>query len=148
MASSRIVSAERIIPAPRHQLFEIVATPALHSVIDGSGSVQAIVAGPDRLALGVQFGASMRIGVGYKVTNTVSAFVEDECIAWHHFAGFVWSYAFSDVEGGTKVVERFDYSNLLGLGIAFTPTPKRNQQNMAKTLERLERYALTGSAEA
>ena len=148
MASSRVVSAERIINAPRQQLFDIVATPALHSVIDGSGSVEEIIKGPERLSLGATFGAAMHLGVGYKVTNTVLTFVDGEAISWRHGGGFTWISEFSDVDGGTKVVERFDYSGLLGLTIAFTPTPKRNQQNMAKTLERLERYALTGSPDA
>jgi hypothetical protein len=148
MTTRRIVSTQRTIPAPRHQLFEIVANPKLHTVIDGSGSVKATTSGPDRLALGARFGMAMHLGLGYKVTNVVSTFVEDEAIGWHHFAGFEWKYTFADVDGGTLVTESFDYSNLLGLAIALTKTPKANQANMAKTLERLERYALTGNAEA
>lgn len=145
--SRRVVEAQRTIAAPRHQLFEIVANPNLHPIIDGSGSVQRPSTDAERLSLGAHFGMSMHLGLGYKVTNTVSTFVEDEAIAWHHFAGFIWSYEFTDVEGGTLVTERFDYSNLLGLAIAATKIPATNQRNMVKTLERLDRYARTGSAD-
>lgn len=90
---------------------------------------------------------AMKIGLGYKVQNTVSTFDEGTAIAWHHFAHFIWRYDLVDVDGGTKVTESFDYSNPLGIGLSLTSMPQKNRSNMEKTLERLDRYVTTGSAE-
>ena len=41
------------------------------------------------------------------------------------------------VEGGTLVTETFDYSKPWGIVLIPTGMPKKNQQGMVKTLERL-----------
>jgi hypothetical protein len=147
MTSKRVVSVSRIISAPREAIFHVLATPLLHPVIDGSGSVKAPTHDPGTLSLGAKFGMAMNTGFGYKVQNTVSTFDEGTSIAWHHFAHFIWRYDLVDVDGGTKVTESFDYSNLLGIGLSLTSMPEKNRSNMEKTLERLDRYVTTGSAE-
>jgi len=145
MTKRRVVSAKRIIAAPKEAIFEVLATPALHSVIDGSGSVEAPTSDPGRLFLGAKFGMEMKIGLGYKVKNTVSTFEEGTSIAWHHYAHFIWRYDLVEVDGSTEVTESFDYSNALGLTIALSKIPQNNKRNMEKTLERLDRYVTTGS---
>ena len=145
MTNRRVVQAKRTIAAPKEAIFEVLATPSLHSVIDGSGSVKAPTDDPGRLSLGAKFGMSMKLGLGYKVKNTVSTFEEGRAIAWHHVAHFIWRYDLVDVDGGTEVTESFDYSALLGLTIAMTKIPENNRHNMEKTLERLDRYVTTGS---
>ena len=147
MTTRRVVSASRIIAAPREAIFKVLATPALHPVIDGSGSVKAPTDDPGTLLLGAKFGMAMKLGLGYKVQNTVSTFEEGRSIAWHHFAGFIWRYDLVDVEAGTEVTESFDYSNLLGVGLSLTAFPQNNLRNIEKTLGRLDHYVTTGSAE-
>jgi uncharacterized protein YndB with AHSA1/START domain len=147
MTNRRVVSATRIINAPRAEIFRVLATPSLHPIIDGSGSVEAPTNDPGTLFLGAKFGMAMKLGLGYKVQNTVSTFEQDRAIAWHHFARFIWRYDLEDVDGGTKVTESFDYSNAAGIALALTAFPKNNQANMEKTLVRLERYVTTGSAD-
>ena len=83
---------------------------------------------------------SMKIGVPYKIENTVVAFVDNETIAWKHFGGHVWRYELRDgAEPGTSVVtETFDWSTSKGpLFIELAGYPKRNAKAMEKTLDRL-----------
>jgi uncharacterized protein YndB with AHSA1/START domain len=141
--ATRIVSATRIIPAPPEAIFDLLADPEGQVRIDGSGSVKATKGNPARLSLGAKFSMSMKVGIPYSVTNTVSSFEEGRCIAWHHFAQFIWRYDLEPVEGGTKVTESFDYSKPWGLLLP-PGTAKKNQTNMDKTLARIEELVTEG----
>ena len=112
----------------------------MHAVIDGSGSVQGSrVDGPERLSLGEKFGMNMRIGLPYRIRNTVVEFDEGKRIAWRHFGHHVWRYELEPVDGGTKVTETFDYSNARSPRfIELMGYPRKHPEGMAKTLERLE----------
>ena len=46
------VTVERIIPAPAEKIFDLLADPAGHARIDGSGTVTAARSGGRRLANG------------------------------------------------------------------------------------------------
>jgi hypothetical protein len=62
MNNRYLVSRDRFIPAAPEAIFEVLATPALHSVIDGSGTVRgAQPRGPGRLDLGARFGMEMTL---------------------------------------------------------------------------------------
>lgn len=62
--SRHVVSETRVIAAPRQRLFDLVADPAMHPHIDGSGTVRAPTAeAPERLGPGVRFGMGMRMGL-------------------------------------------------------------------------------------
>ncbi|MDH4076057.1 MAG: hypothetical protein OEW29_08980, partial [Acidimicrobiia bacterium] len=66
----RVVSASRVIAASPEAIFDILADPNQHHVIDGSDTVQAARAGnPARLTLGARFGMDMKMGVPYRITN-------------------------------------------------------------------------------
>src|SRR5712692_3821151 len=107
----KIISVERVIPATAQKIFDLLADPAMHPVLDGSGTVQRSRArNPERLSLGAKFGMGMRLGGRYRVRNKVSEFEEGKRIAWHHFAHNVWRYELEPVDGGTLVRESFDYS--------------------------------------
>jgi hypothetical protein len=89
----RFVSRSRIVAASPEAIFALLANPARHHEIDGSGTViSAQDDAPARLSLGSKFGMSMKVGVPYRIENTVVAFVENETIAWKHFGGHVWRY--------------------------------------------------------
>lgn len=146
MGKERKVSASRVIEADRQALFDIVADPAMHPVIDGSGSVRAIQADqPGRLAKGATFGMDMKLGAAYPITNTVVEFVEGERIAWRHFNGHRWRYEFADTDGGTQVTETFDWSTAKGKRtLEVAGFPKRNLKGMEATLARLDDVAING----
>ena len=72
MAKNRAVSRTRFIKASPEAIFEVVSNSAKHSLIDGSGSVMSAREGtPTQLVMGTEFGMNMKIGVPYKMQNTV-----------------------------------------------------------------------------
>jgi uncharacterized protein YndB with AHSA1/START domain len=151
-----VVSVEKVIPAPADAIFALLADPARHPDIDGSGAVkQAKADAPQRLALGSTFGMSMRLGIPYSMVNTVIEFEDNRRIAWQarppgfvgrFSAGRIWRYELEPVEGGTRVKETWDLSEdkqrmLLRLG----GLPDKTRHNMEKTLERIEKLTAAPS---
>jgi hypothetical protein len=141
-SSTKIVSVERFIPAAPGLIFEILADPRQHSKIDGSGSIKAAqISAPPRLSLGAKFAMDMKIGLPYKMTNTVVEFEENRRIAWQHFGGHIWRYILEPVDGGTKVTEQFDYKhNKSSLFLKIMRAIPNNEKAMIKTLENIEKY--------
>ena len=139
---TKIVSVERFVPVAPGLIFEVLADPRQHSKIDGSGSVKAArVSAPPRLSLDAKFTMDMNIGVPYKMTNAVVEFEENRRIAWQHFGGHIWRYILEPVDGGTKVVEQFDYNGSKSvLILKLRGSMKSNEKFMTKTLENLEKH--------
>ncbi len=139
MESSRVISVSRIIPAPADRIFDLLADPAQHPRLDGSGTVARLRKGPPRLSRGARFSMDMRMGIGYVTSNKVIEFVENRSIAWRHAARFVWRYELTPVDGGVQVTESFDYARPWGFLLDRTKFPERNRAAMTATLERIER---------
>ena len=137
--SAYLVSESAVIAADPQRLFDIVADPAMHPKIDGSGSVQAARSGgPQRLALGAKFGMDMKMGASYKIENTVVEFEDGRRIGWRHFNGHIWRYTFEPVEGGTRVTEQWDATKVWNkLFLKLAGFPKRNRAGIQGTLKRL-----------
>ena len=146
--TARQVSVSRVIDAPPDAIFAVLADPAMHPIIDGSGTVKKAQAGdPDRLEMGSRFGMDMRIGLPYSIKNTVVEYEPDRLIAWQHFGHHRWRYRLEPVEGGTEVTETFDWSTArFPPAIELMGYPKKHPAAMAKTLERLDAYVTTGEA--
>jgi uncharacterized protein YndB with AHSA1/START domain len=138
MSSSRSISVSRVIRAPAQRIFDLLADPRQHVLLDGSGSVTSVKSAPVRLALGSTFSMHMKLGLGYVTRNRVVEFEENRRIAWHHFALFVWRYELEAVDGGTKVTESFNYDKPWAFAIIAMGFPERNRAAMVGTLERLE----------
>ncbi|MGZ5417094.1 MAG: SRPBCC family protein [Nocardioides sp.] len=146
--TDQTVSARTTIAAPPDVVFTIVADPHQHPRIDGSGSVRAVVDGPDRLEKGAEFHVSMKLfGLPYKITNHVVEFEPDRRIAWRHFGGHRWRYELEPTaDGGTEVVETFDYSRYSPVWKKFIELlgfPQRNRHGIEGTLRRLKAAAET-----
>jgi hypothetical protein len=127
--SAYLVSESKVIAADPQTLFDIVADPAMHPKLDGSGSVrESRPGGPGRLTKGAKFGMDMKLGAPYKITNTVVEFDEPTRLAWRHFNGHI----------GTKVTEEWDarpaknrvFLKLVGF-------PARNRAGIKATLDNL-----------
>lgn len=139
-----VVSVERVIPAPPERIFDLLANPARHREIDGSGTVRD----PDnteRLKLGSKFDMKMKMGVPYTMTNEVVEFEENRRIAWQPrpkrmkaFGGRIWRYELEPVDGGTKVRESWDVTQERGMKSLVKKGGKHAATNMEKTLERIE----------
>ena len=80
----------------------------------------------------------MRLGVPYRISNTVVEYEQDRVIAWRHFSGHRWRYELEPHDSGTTVSETWDASRLRHKWmirlLGFTRT---TGQNMERTLERL-----------
>jgi len=138
MSSSRSISVSKLIHAPPGRIFDLLANPREHVLLDGSGSVSSVKTAPSRLALGSTFSMHMKLGLGYVTRNRVVEFEEDRRIAWHHFSQFVWRYELEAVSGGTLVTETFNYDKPWAFAIIAMGFPERNRSAMEGTLERLE----------
>ena len=159
MTNRYLVSRSRFIAAAPEAIFDVLANPALHSVIDGSDTVKGTQPrGPERLALGAKFGMEMNIKVDYKILNTVCEFEEGRRIAWRHFGGHIWRYvldpAFDDAgKPGTLVTEEWDAREvrariLLRLAGYLRRHPASIEQTLAKLDAYLSSEAASGSGAA
>ncbi|MCB5283863.1 polyketide cyclase / dehydrase and lipid transport [Arthrobacter sp. AL08] len=155
MTNRYLVSRSRFIAATPEAIFEVLATPALHSVIDGSGTVKgAQPRGPERLALGAKFGMEMNIKLDYKILNTVCEFEEGRQIAWRHFGGHIWRYLLepaTDAAGrpGTRVTEQWDAREVRArILLRLAGYLRRHPANIEQTLAKLDDYLSSGQRQA
>jgi uncharacterized protein YndB with AHSA1/START domain len=138
-APDRVERVSRMVTASPQEVFDLLADPAQHQTIDGSGTVrEALTDSPGRLTLGARFGMKMKLGLPYRITNEVVEFDEPTLIAWRHFGGHVWRYRLQDVDGGTMVTEEFDWRSAKSPPmLKVTRAPERNRKAMEATLDRL-----------
>lgn len=129
----------RFVAADPQAIFDLLADPRQHTLIDGSGTVQsASDTCPERLSLGARFGMSMKLGLPYKITNEVVEFDEPSVIAWRHIGHHVWRYRLRAVDGGTEVTEEFDWANARSrLVLRLSGAPKKNAKAIEASLDRL-----------
>ncbi|WP_155372947.1 SRPBCC family protein [Catellatospora vulcania] len=134
-----LISESRTVAATPAEIFELLADPAQHPLIDGSGSVLAARGAPRRLALGMKFGMDMHMGVDYPILNTVVEFEEGRLIAWRHFNGHRWRWRLEPAaDGHTLVTEEFDWSTARSpLLISLSWFPRRNRRAISASLDRL-----------
>ncbi len=148
-STTDVVSVERVIPAPADTIFDLLADPARHCDIDGSGTVRQAKAGSERLALGSKFGMSMKAGLSYSMVSEVIEFDENRCIAWQSKppsslgaklgGGRIWRYELEPVDGGTRVRETWDISQEASFSKPLVGRAgKKTAENMDKTLARIE----------
>ncbi len=150
-----VFTVERTIRASPEAIFDVLADPSQHALIDGSGMLQPTAAGSGtgpqstRLALGVTFGMNMKLGISYQTANTVVEFEENRRIAWQtgpkgklepYVAGRIWRYELEPVAEGTLVRESWDIRTdhqraLLRLGDIYA---KKTRRDMELTLARLD----------
>lgn len=143
-----VVTVERFIAAPAEAIFDLLADPARHRDIDGSGTVRDAKAGSERLELGSRFGMDMKMGMPYSMESTVIELEPNRRIAWQtrgpgrigsRVGGRIWRYELEPGDGGTLVKESWDITQespftkpAVRLGA------KKAAENMAATLERIE----------
>jgi uncharacterized protein YndB with AHSA1/START domain len=142
-----VVTVERVVPAEPQAIFDLLADPARHAEIDGSGTVVAAKGSSGKLGLGDTFGMAMKVGIPYSMVSEVVEYEEGRRIAWQTRGpgrigkiggGRIWRYELEPVDGGTLVKESWDITQeskltkplVKGLG-------EKTRKNMAATLDRL-----------
>lgn len=135
----QVVSRRIDVAAAPSTVFSLLADPRQHPLIDGSGTVQAVTKGPERLRLGSRFGMRMRFGLPYIIGNQVVEYDDDRLIAWRHFGRHVWRYELEPLpDGRTRVTESFDYSGAPARAYELLGFPARNARGIEETLPRLK----------
>ena len=155
--TSKPVSTTRRIPAPAGLVFSVLADPARHPAIDGSGMVREALDPQPVRGVGDAFVMAMHndeMG-DYEMTNRVVEYEQDRRIAWEpvlsaasrgedaaeigNSAHQRWSYALvPDGEDHTLVTETYDCSASPEWLQKAVRGGQRWMQSMALTLERLE----------
>ena len=134
----RSVSRDRMIHAPAQNIFEVLADPSQHPVIDGSGTVRSFKGQQTRLVLGSTFAMEMKDRVPYRIKNRVFEFEENRLITWGHFGGHRWRYLLQDQPEGTLLTETFDWStSIFPWAIELFRFPTTHPPKMEATLERI-----------
>jgi len=154
-SSADVETVERVIPASPERIFAILADPARHPEIDGSGTVRRVKTPPQTLALGSKFGMAMKLGIPYSMVSTVIEFEPNRRIAWQTrppgslpgklAGGRIWRYELEPVEGGTRVRESWDISQEV-LKVLVKPARGKTVRAMTDTLERIEKVLAGESA--
>lgn len=140
----RLFTASRVVPAAAEEIFALLADPARHVEMDGSGTVQRLVAGRGPMRLGSEFRMVMKaFGISYRITSRVVEYEENRRIAWCHLVKNLWRYELEPTEGGTRVTETADYRS-----VRFQPltmwlvNDRLIEDSIATTLDNLvERFA-------
>ena len=151
-APDLIATASIVVEAPASVVFDILADPRQHTRIDGSGTVQGIVDGPERLTFGSQFGMNMKRGLGYRTTNKVVEYEQDALIAWKHRGAHRWRYEITPEgdpsEGKVRVTETWDGTRYAGLPkLVFSLLGLKGTQNsIEQSLVRLRDAAESDAA--
>jgi len=135
-----VLAAEIEIAASPRQIFDLLADPEKHALVDGSRTIQRVLKGPKRLYKGAKFGMAMKVGFPYRITNEVVSFEEDREIAWRHLMKWEWRYQLTPCEGGgTLVREIFDgRPSRSKKWLEITGALGRNPKVIAKSLVRLK----------
>jgi len=159
------VSVSRQIPVPASVLFGILAHPANHLLIDGSGMLRRALSGETITQPGDAFVMAMHndeMGE-YEMTNYVTEFEPDRLITWepvmsaasreedrpgigHRGEPHMWCYELApDTDGSTVVTEIYDCSRAPEWLRQATQGGERWVPAMAETLAKLEALATADS---
>jgi hypothetical protein len=139
LSGPRPISCTLRVHAAPSAVFDLLGDPRRHVEIDGSGTLQGCLVGPERLGLGSRFGMSMRYwGLPYRITSTVTEYEQNRQIAWMHLGRVVWRYELREVPGGTEITETWDpASSPLRIAYRWLGFPRRTLPALLGTLERI-----------
>lgn len=155
----RTVRVERLVPAPPAAVFDLLAAPARHAELAGSGQVLGDPIGPDRLHQGARFSMrTQQARLPYRSANEVIEFDEGARIAWQTWGviggkrrvgGQVWRFTLTPEGGGTRVVHEYEWWRAKARPlIALLRYPQRAEPGMRATLERLEQLTSSPGTDA
>lgn len=141
------IRAVRTVNAPAEAVFEVLADPATHQEIDGTGWVRESLSGKRLSEVGQVFRMAMYHtnygGMHYEVANRVEVFQPPHTIAWLpgqgvddaalDFGGWSWRYDLESVgDDRTEVTLTYDWSAVpehIRENIAFPPFDPQHLDN-------------------
>ena len=151
------VSATTVIDAPPEAIFAILADPAKHAAIDGTGWVRESLDSRPLTAAGQIFRMSMyhpgHPDGNYQMANRVQLFDPPRTISWEpgneagdgtvSFPGWIWRYDLTSAgPTNTTVTLTYDWSAVpspIREHIGFPPFPAEHLSNSLAHLDELSR---------
>ncbi|WP_020658696.1 hypothetical protein [Amycolatopsis benzoatilytica] len=152
---AEVVSATRVVDAPVERVFAVLADPAAHAAIDGTGWVQACVDPAPLSEAGQLFRMDMHHDEhpdgDYQVLNKVEVFSAPHAIGWltgsrkpdgePEFGGWLWRYDLRRAGSGAEVTLSYDWSGVpqyvRDRGIRFPPFGPEHLGNSLRHLAEL-----------
>lgn len=149
---TEIMNVSTIVDAPASAVFAVLADPARHAAIDGTGWVRDSLDGELLTHTGQMFRIAMyhdnHPDKHYEMANKVINFEQDRTIAWEpgqagedgvvEFGGWTWRYDLEPVgTAQTRVTLRYDWSAvppMLREHIEFPPFPVQHLENSLSNL--------------
>lgn len=148
--TDKFLSVSVDVSASATDLFAVLADPAKHVEVDGSGMLQLAHA-PDRItALGETFAIAMQDEEGrpYEVVNHVVAFEPGAHLGWMPArvdtppVGVRWDWQLTVIPGGTRVTQTCDWSAVTSTEyLARRSLPRVSADKMRETIERMAALA-------
>lgn len=141
------ISATQTIDAPPDVIFAVLADPAKHAAIDGTGWVREPLDSEALTAAGQIFRMAMyhpnHPDGGYQIANRVEVLDRPNAISWKpgydtgdgslSFGGWVWRYELTPAgPGSTEVTLSYDWSAVpdsIRQSISFPPFPPDHLSN-------------------
>lgn len=144
---AEVIAAETILSKTSPEsVYALVSDPFRHCELDGSGTVQRQISGPERPSVGDRVTQFMRLyGIPYRISLTVTRAEPNRAFAWRMPTGHTWTWEMESIDEGTLVRETFDASpaRFLGLPLAgifrLNGSFARNRRGIATSLARLHR---------
>ena len=150
--NNETVSATRTVDVPTAKVFAVLADPAAHAAIDGTGWVQEPV---DRAPL-TEVGQTFRMEMhhadhpdgDYRVVNKVEVLDPQRAIGWLtgyekddgrlEFGGWIWRYDLVPVgPSETEVTLSYDWSAVPGFRREYIQFPPFGPDHLANSLHHL-----------
>jgi uncharacterized protein YndB with AHSA1/START domain len=148
-----ILITSRIVNAPVQAVFDVLAEPANHAAIDGTGWVRESLDGKplqenDQIFRIAMYHDNLPEG-HYEMANRVIGFDPPNTIAWEpgqgpdgdiEYGGWTWRYDLEPSGDGTQVTMTYDWSGVPSETrehIEFPPFPASHVENSLKNLAAL-----------
>jgi hypothetical protein len=110
--NQKIVAARIVINKSASELFEFIANPKNHPLIDGSKMVRGKAYGSNKLKLNSWFLMRQFRVVPYLIPNKVVEYEFGRVIAWRNASPSRWRYEFRELpDGTTEVTQTLDCTN-------------------------------------
>ncbi len=144
------IVVDEVVDADPARLFELLADPASHQDIDGSGMVRSAPDAQPVTAVGQVFVMDMRQpGRDYQMANHVTAFEPGRLIEWKPArvgsdpVGMIWRWELEPAgEGRTRVIHTYDWSAITDPAILARVTlPRVPASDLERSVQRLAALA-------
>lgn len=150
------VSATRRIEAPAPAVFAVLADPANHAAIDGTGWVREPLEAEPITGVGQVFGMGMyhsnHPDGEYRMHNRVEVFDPPRALAWQPgqygpdgelgFGGWIWRYDLADDgSDACRATLTYDWSAVPASIREYVPLPPFDDDHLARSLANLARLA-------